>query len=59
MQAKDIRYTIEDFYKLPEGTRAELIDGVIYDMAPSPLKILETSLTITKENAKYTPHPLM
>ena len=36
MQAKDIRYTIEDFYKLPEGTRAELIDGVIYDMAPSP-----------------------
>ena len=39
MQAKDIRYTIEDFYKLPEGTRAELIDGVIYDMAPSPLRI--------------------
>ncbi len=39
MQAKDIRYTIEDFYALPEGTRAELIDGVIYDMAPSPLRI--------------------
>ena len=39
MQAKDIRYTIEDFYRLPEGTRAELIDGVIYDMAPSPLRI--------------------
>ena len=36
MQAKDIKYTIEDFYALPEGTRAELIDGVIYDMAPSP-----------------------
>ena len=39
MQAKDIRYTIEDFYALPEGTRAELIDGVIYDMSPSPLRI--------------------
>lgn len=27
-------YTIEDIYALPEGKRAELIDGVIYDMAP-------------------------
>ncbi|MBR2176656.1 MAG: Uma2 family endonuclease [Clostridia bacterium] len=26
--------TIEDYYALPEGTRAELIDGVIYDMSP-------------------------
>lgn len=26
-------YTIEDIYNLPEGKRAELIDGVIYDMA--------------------------
>ena len=51
MQAKDIKYTIEDFYALPEGTRAELIDGVIYDMAPSPLRIhqeisMELSATI-------------
>lgn len=31
-------YTIEDIYALPEGRRAELIDGHIYDMAPpSPL----------------------
>ena len=31
-------YTIEDIYALPEGKRAELIDGQIYDMAPpSPL----------------------
>ena len=28
-------YTIEDIYALPEGRRAELIDGHIYDMAPS------------------------
>ena len=27
-------YTIDDIYALPEGQRAELIDGVIYNMAP-------------------------
>ncbi len=27
-------YTIEDIYALPEGQRAELVDGQIYDMAP-------------------------
>lgn len=27
-------YTIDDIYALPEGERAELIDGQIYDMAP-------------------------
>lgn len=27
-------YTIEDIYALPDGKRAELIDGQIYDMAP-------------------------
>ena len=31
---KDDNYTIEDIYALPEGQRAELIDGVIYDMTP-------------------------
>lgn len=31
-------YTIEDIYALPEGRRAELINGHIYNMAPpSPL----------------------
>ena len=28
---KDDHYTIEDIYALPEGKRAELIDGQIYD----------------------------
>ena len=28
-------YTIDDIYALPEGKRAELIDGQIYYMAPS------------------------
>ena len=31
---KDDIYTIEDIYALPEGERAELIDGKIYYMAP-------------------------
>ncbi len=26
--------TAQDYWNLPEGTRAELIDGVLYDMAP-------------------------
>lgn len=28
------RYTIDDIYALPEGQRAELIDGQIYSMVP-------------------------
>lgn len=31
---KEEIYTIEDIYALPEGQRAELIDGKIYYMAP-------------------------
>lgn len=32
--AQEKIYTIEDIYNLPEGRRAELIDGQIYYMAP-------------------------
>ena len=32
---KEELYTIEDIYALPDGKRAELIDGKIYYMAPS------------------------
>ena len=32
--AQEKIYTTEDIYALPEGERAELIDGRIYDMAP-------------------------
>lgn len=31
--AKNIVYTIEDIYSLPDGERAELIDGQIYNMS--------------------------
>ena len=47
---KEKNYTIDDIYNLPEGERAELIDGQIYYMAP-PLRIhqkliFELSLSI-------------
>jgi len=35
---QEIRYTVADIYALPENRRAELIDGVIYDMG-APLRI--------------------
>lgn len=35
---KENIYTIEDIYALPDGKRAELIDGKIYDMAPPNTK---------------------
>lgn len=31
---KSNSYTIEDIFSLPEGDRAELIDGQIYNMTP-------------------------
>ena len=35
---KEEAYTIEDIYALPDGERAELIDGKIYYMAPPSTK---------------------
>ena len=53
-------YTVEDIYLLPDGQRAELIDGQIYNMAPpSPLHqklVMELSATIRnyiKSNSGY------
>lgn len=47
---KSNTYTIDDIYNLPEGQRAELIDGQIYDMAPpSPMHqelVMELSATL-------------
>ncbi len=36
--AQERSYTIDDIYELPEGERAELIDGQIYYMAPPSRK---------------------
>ena len=39
---KERIYTIDDIYALPEGERAELIDGQIYYMAPPSRKHQES-----------------
>ena len=31
---KTDNYTVQDIYALPDGKRAELVDGRLYDMAP-------------------------
>ncbi len=36
--AQERFYTIDDIYALPDGKRAELIDGQIYYMAPPSRK---------------------
>ena len=36
--AQESCYTIDDIYALPDGERAELIDGQIYYMAPPTRK---------------------
>ncbi len=51
-------YTVADIYNLPDGERAELIDGQIYDMTPPPMRVhqkivIELSVIISnyiKEN---------
>ena len=58
-------YTIDDIYALPDGKRAELLDGRIYDMAPpSPLHqelvaVLTTSLQnyIAKKHGNCEVYP--
>lgn len=46
-------YTIEDIYALPEGTRAELIDGQIYYMAPSSRRHQNLLFSISRVIADY------
>lgn len=46
-------YTIEDIYNLPEGTRAELIDGQIYYMAPPTRKHQDIAGTLYRKIADY------
>lgn len=46
-------YTIEDIYNLPEGTRAELIDGQIYYMAPPSRMHQKILLAISRAVSDY------
>lgn len=40
-------YTIDDIYALPDGSRAELIDGKIYNMAPPSTRHQDISMTLS------------
>ena len=46
-------YTAEDYWNLPEGERAELIDGQIYNMAPPSQFHQELSFQISRIIGNY------
>ena len=46
-------YTVEDIYALPEGTRAEPIDGQIYYMAPPSRRHQNLLFSISRVIADY------
>ena len=50
---KEQLYTVEDIYNLPDGQRAELIDGVIYDMAPPSRMHQDISFALSRKIADY------
>ncbi|MBD5135803.1 MAG: Uma2 family endonuclease [Lachnospiraceae bacterium] len=50
---KEEVYTIEDIYALPDGERAELIDGKIYAMAPSNRRHQDIIFSLSRKIADY------
>ena len=46
-------YTIEDYYALPEDTRAELIDGVLYDMASPSVRHQDIAMQVSFQMVAY------
>lgn len=50
---KDTLFTIRDIFSLPEGERAELIDGKIYNMAPPSTKHQRLSMLLSNEILNY------
>lgn len=50
---KEETYTIDNIYALPEGQRAELIDGQIYDMAPPSRRHQKISSKLHQAIANY------
>lgn len=46
-------YTIEDIYALPDGQRAELIDGRIYDLAPPNARHQDIIFSLSRKIADY------
>ena len=50
---KNDQYTSEDYWNLPEGTRAELIDGKFYNMAPPSRIHQEISYQLSRVIGNY------
>jgi len=50
---KSDHYTTADIYALPEGQRAELIHGVLYDMAPPNTYHQRISFSLARKIANY------
>ncbi len=50
---KELIYTTEDIYNLPEGERAELVDGQIYYMAPPTFRHQKICLFLSRKIADY------
>ena len=46
-------YTVEDIYDLPDGQRAELIDGNLYNMAPPTRQHQRTILYLARKISDY------
>ncbi len=46
-------YTVEDIYALPDGERAELVDGVVYDMSPPSRRHQQILLHLGRKIADY------
>lgn len=46
-------YTTDYIYSLPEGKRAELIDGIVYDMAPPSFIHQNISFALARKIADY------
>lgn len=53
---QEMIYTVDDIYALPEGRRAELIDGRIYDMAPPNTRHQEISGGLYYKIRNYIEH---
>lgn len=50
---KEAIYTIKDIYALPDGARAELLDGKIYYMAPPSREHQRILLSLSRSIADY------
>lgn len=50
---KEKTYTVEDIYALPDGKRAELVDGEMYDMAPPSREHQQILLRLGRKIADY------